>query len=90
MLSESCASDDGGHPDWGWTEHGFLDRRGFERFVPEAQSLLLSHGRFDIPFTRPLATTLLAIALPVMVLPAIGPPSGASSARSGRRRAPGP
>jgi len=38
------------------------------------RSLLLSHGRFDILFTRPLATTLLVIALTVMVLPAIVPP----------------
>ena len=38
------------------------------------QSPLLSHGRFDILFTRPLASTLLAIALTVMVLPAIVPP----------------
>jgi hypothetical protein len=38
------------------------------------QSLPLSHGRFDIFFTRLLATTLLAIALTVMVLPAIVPP----------------
>ena len=54
------------------------------------QSLLLSHGRFDILFTVPLATILLVIALTVMVLPAIVPPSSASSARSGKRRAPGP
>jgi glycosyltransferase involved in cell wall biosynthesis len=44
MLSESCASDDGGHPDWGWTEHETLDRRGFERFVPEARSLLAARA----------------------------------------------
>ena len=44
MLSESCASDDGGHPDWGWTEHETLDRRGFERFALEARSLLASRA----------------------------------------------
>jgi putative tricarboxylic transport membrane protein len=38
------------------------------------QSLLMSHGHFDILFTRPLATTLLAVALMVMVVPAIVPP----------------
>src|SRR6266566_1653692 len=38
------------------------------------QSLLMSHGHFDILFTRPLATTLLAVALVVMVVPAIVPP----------------
>src|SRR5580765_4846474 len=38
------------------------------------QSLLLSHGHFDILVTRPLATILLAIALAVMVLPALAPP----------------
>src|SRR3970282_2940809 len=26
------------YPDWGWTEHETLGRRGFERFVPEARS----------------------------------------------------
>jgi TctA family transporter len=38
------------------------------------QSLLLSHGHFDILFTRPLATALLILALAVMVLPAVVPP----------------
>jgi putative tricarboxylic transport membrane protein len=38
------------------------------------QSLLLSHGHFDILVTRPLATILLVIALAVMVLPALAPP----------------
>jgi putative tricarboxylic transport membrane protein len=38
------------------------------------QTLLISHGHFDILFTRPLATTLLVLALTVMVLPAIVPP----------------
>ena len=38
------------------------------------QSLLLSHGRFDILFTGPLATILLVIALAAMARPAIVPP----------------
>jgi len=38
------------------------------------QSLLLSHGHFDILVTRPLATALLVVALTVMVLPALAPP----------------
>ena len=44
MLSESCASDDGGHPDWGWTEHDSLDRGGFERFALEARSLFTARA----------------------------------------------
>ena len=36
ILSASCSSDDGGHPDWGWTEGQTLDNASFERFVPEA------------------------------------------------------
>jgi len=54
------------------------------------QSLLLSHGRFDIPFTRSLAAILLVITLSIMRLPAIVPPSSTFPARSGKRRAPGP
>jgi hypothetical protein len=44
MLSESCAADDGGHPDWGWTEHETLDRTHLSRFVPEAQALLAARA----------------------------------------------
>jgi hypothetical protein len=40
MLSEGCARDDGGHPDWGWTEHETLEPDGFERFVPDALAIL--------------------------------------------------
>jgi hypothetical protein len=44
MLSESCAPDDGGHLDWGWTEHETLDREGLQRFVPEAQAFLAARS----------------------------------------------
>ena len=37
------------------------------------QSLLMSRGRFDILLTRPLATTFLALALAVMVIPLVLP-----------------
>jgi hypothetical protein len=44
MLAACCAADDGGHPDWGWTEHETLDPRGFEPFVAEARGLVASRA----------------------------------------------
>src|SRR6185295_1943566 len=37
------------------------------------QALLMSRGRFEILLTRPLATTFLAIAFAVMVVPLVAP-----------------
>ena len=42
-------------------------------FAVNAGRMKFSRGHFDILFTRPLATTLLVVALTVMVLPAIVP-----------------
>ena len=44
MLAESCMADDGGHPDWGWTERETLDPSGFDAFVPEARRLLATRA----------------------------------------------
>jgi hypothetical protein len=40
VLSQSCASDEPGHTDWGWTESGRLDVSRFEEFRDQAQNLL--------------------------------------------------
>jgi glycosyltransferase involved in cell wall biosynthesis len=42
VLSESCLKDDGGHPDWGWTESEQLNRETFKDFIPYAKSMLAS------------------------------------------------
>jgi hypothetical protein len=42
LLSECCLSDDGGHPDWGWTETEQLNRETFKDFIPAATSMLAS------------------------------------------------
>jgi glycosyltransferase involved in cell wall biosynthesis len=43
-LSECCLPDDGGHPDWGWTESEQLNREAFKDFIPRATSLLATRG----------------------------------------------
>lgn len=40
ILNACCAADDGGHPDWGWTEHETLDPACFGKFIPEASALI--------------------------------------------------
>jgi len=40
MLSESCAEDDGGHPDWGWTESDSLDLSCLKKFLTQASGLI--------------------------------------------------
>jgi len=44
VLSESCLSDDGGHPDWGWTESEQLNRETLKDFIPAATSMLASRA----------------------------------------------
>ncbi|HSG39507.1 MAG TPA: glycosyltransferase [Thermoanaerobaculia bacterium] len=39
MLRAAARPDDGGHPDWGWTESETLDRRRFQEREAEASSL---------------------------------------------------
>lgn len=44
ILSECCPRNDGGHPDWGWTEGERLDRGCFERFLPDARALIAARS----------------------------------------------
>ena len=40
ILGAATVPDDGGHPDWGWTETGLLDRERFESFRERASALV--------------------------------------------------
>ncbi len=40
MLWDATPADDGGHRDWGWTEHGVLDRAAIARHRPDAERLV--------------------------------------------------
>jgi Glycosyl transferase family 2 len=42
MLLAATPANDGGHPDWGWTEQERLDRSVFERFKVRATDLISS------------------------------------------------
>lgn len=44
VLTECCVSDDGGHPDWGWTESEQLNRETLKDFIPAATSMLVSRA----------------------------------------------
>src|SRR5262245_18659541 len=44
ILTTSCATNDGGHPDWGWTESESLDKTRFKQFQPEASALIASRS----------------------------------------------
>ena len=44
VLSECCPVDDGGHPDWGWTESEQLNRGTLKDFIPAATSMLVSRA----------------------------------------------
>ena len=44
ILSACCLHEDGGHPDWGWTESESLSSDGFKRFLPEARMLIESRS----------------------------------------------
>jgi GT2 family glycosyltransferase len=60
ILSACCASNDGGHPDWGWTENETLDPTCFERFMPEASALIASRADRTVPWGwKDPRTTLL-------------------------------
>lgn len=45
MLSESCLPNDGGHPDWGWTESEQLDRKIFKNFRSSASKMIASQSK---------------------------------------------
>ena len=61
VLSECCLPDDGGHPDWGWTESEQLNRETFKDFIPCATSMLASRaeGRELWGWKDPRTTLLL-------------------------------
>jgi hypothetical protein len=60
ILSECCAANDGGHPDWGWTESESLDKSCFKRFLPEASALLARRSETSTPWGwKDPRTTLL-------------------------------
>ncbi|HWM24530.1 MAG TPA: glycoside hydrolase family 99-like domain-containing protein [Chthoniobacterales bacterium] len=40
LLSAATSSEDGGHPDWGWTESESLDRNAFVSFRERASALI--------------------------------------------------
>jgi glycosyltransferase involved in cell wall biosynthesis len=60
-LSECCPPDDGGHPDWGWTESEQLNRETLKDFIPAATSVLVSRtqGRRGLWGWKDPRTTLL-------------------------------
>lgn len=61
VLSNCCLTDDGGHPDWGWTESEQLNRETLNDFVPCATSMLASRaaGRGLWGWKDPRTTLLL-------------------------------
>lgn len=61
LLSEACLPNDGGHPDWGWTESEQLSRKTFKDFIPRAKSMLASRveGRGLWGWKDPRTTLLL-------------------------------
>lgn len=50
MLAASTPSDDGGHPDWGWTEHEQLHRDRFAAFEAEARALVTARAQAGQPW----------------------------------------
>ena len=61
VLSQGCPPDDGGHPDWGWTESEQLNTETFKDFIREARSLvgLRAEGRGLWGWKDPRTTLLL-------------------------------
>src|SRR5215472_16049027 len=50
ILSACCPANDGGHPDWGWTESESFDESCLKRFVPEALALIASRSGRSTPW----------------------------------------
>ncbi len=44
ILSD-CCPDTSGHPDWGWTEGGQLQRHRFREYLPQAEALIATRAR---------------------------------------------
>jgi glycosyltransferase involved in cell wall biosynthesis len=61
VLSQCCAPDDGGHPDWGWTESEQLNTETLKDVIPDATSMLVSRaeGRRLWGWKDPRTTLLL-------------------------------
>src|SRR5262245_26676179 len=60
ILSACCPANDGGHPDWGWTECESLDETGFKGFLPEASVLIARRSARSTPWGwKDPRTTLL-------------------------------
>jgi glycosyltransferase involved in cell wall biosynthesis len=60
ILSACCPTNDGGHPDWGWTESESLDKTGFKEFLPEASALIARRSARSTPWGwKDSRTTLL-------------------------------
>ncbi len=59
LLAACCPADDGGHPDWGWTEHERLDREGFHPFLPVARMMIAARDREAMWGWKDPRTTLL-------------------------------
>jgi hypothetical protein len=50
MLPACTPSDDGGHRDWGWTEHEKIDRSGFSAFEADARALVQARQQAGRPW----------------------------------------
>ena len=50
ILSACCSANDGGHPDWGWTENESLDPDSFNRYRQEAVDLLSKRSVIATPW----------------------------------------
>jgi glycosyltransferase involved in cell wall biosynthesis len=61
LLSQCCLPNDGGHPDWGWTESEQLNRETLKDFIPTARGLVASRaaGRGLWGWKDPRTTLLL-------------------------------
>jgi hypothetical protein len=60
IVSACCPANDGGHPDWGWTESESFDQSCLKRFVPEASALIASRSDRSRPWGwKDPRTTLL-------------------------------
>ncbi|HWM90329.1 MAG TPA: glycosyltransferase [Thermoanaerobaculia bacterium] len=61
MLTDSTPADDGGHRDWGWTEHERLDRKRFPLYREAARALIEAHRRPGRPWGWKDPRTTLAL-----------------------------
>ncbi|HYN20058.1 MAG TPA: glycosyltransferase [Thermoanaerobaculia bacterium] len=50
MMLAATPADDGGHPDWGWTEHSWIDPRALEPLRQSARSLIATRAADGRPW----------------------------------------